>query len=99
MNTHKLPFLFESYARSVKNSQSSCLKLKKTFRPSPRHFRFSEIDILLSALKNDLPKHYTHWTQYPTLKGVKLYDRVQLLYFKKNRHQVRWLWSLKNMRI
>lgn len=74
----------------------------KVLKRPPRHFKFNNIDILLSSLKKGIPLNYVRWQEYPSLKSIRLYNRDQLR-FKiredRQRSTLRWIWSLQKLKV
>ena len=105
----KLPLLFSRanrtltpYARSIVsvNSYTKTNSLKCIFeKRSPRFFRFSLRDIIISSLKESKPVYNTHWTRYSTLKNVQLYNRFQLMDKINRERHIQWIWSMRNLKI
>jgi hypothetical protein len=103
----QLPLLFSRrYARlpTVKESDQDAYTYHyyKVLKRPPRHFKFNNVDILLSSLKKCKQISNVRWQDYPLLKSVRLYSRDQLLFkINEDRHRstLRWIWSLQKLKV
>ena len=101
----KLPLLFSRsnrsltpYSRSTSLVNSYSLK-RIVEKRSPRFFKFSLRDILLSSLKESKPIYTIHWTRYSTLRNVQLYNRFQLIGKINRKRHIQWIWSMHHLKI
>lgn len=105
----RLPLLFSRANRSltpyaISKSTINCYtKTKNTLKisekSSPRFFRFSLRDIIISSLKDSKPVYVAHWTQYSSLRNFHLYNRFQLINkINRDRH-IQWIWSIRHLKI
>jgi hypothetical protein len=97
-NRSLTPYAVESYNHA--KQRHSVNNLKRMFeKRSPRFFKFTLRDILLSSLKESKPIYVVHWSRYSSLRNVQLYNRFQLMDKINRERHIQWIWSMRHLKI